>query len=573
MSTSSVEPAPAGEAERARLRRRLGLATFGAIALAAAIELLRLSRGGSFFFDEWSWVQDRRGWSSAAFLMPHNGHLSLIPVLVYHLLFATVGLRSYLPYRLALILAHATTCLMLYLYARRRIGTFVGLLPAALVLFLGAAYQDLVWPFQLGFIASVGFGLAAFVLLDGSGPGLGRRTLICNAGACLCLGASLASSAVGVAVLVGACVRVACRRDWRASWIVVAPALTYAGWYAHWGSTAPGSSGRAAMVSYFVHAYRASAGALAGQTVHQRTGLVLAVALLSVVGVVARLAWELRRRTVPADLLGALAFAVCFWALTALTRTKYHDFGASRYMYPGGAAILLVLVESVRGLRLPRLVAPALAVLTALSVWSGHAVLVRGAGSLNRAAQVSRADLAALEHSRPTPDYRPNRHLMPVVTAGKYLSVIRDLGSPALPWNRMPSQPTAARNDADRVLREAGNLNASTVDRSSKHSSARIESFNVRGTAVTAAGCLDLRPDARHAAIGASVALPPRGLLVTAGHARVQIAARRFGPRQEPLPSVPAHEAEHLSSVADGSSTPWVLTFTATAPMRVCRAG
>jgi len=562
-----------GELAAVEHRRRLGLALFGVIALAAFAELLDLSRGASFFYDEWSWIQDRRGWRVAAFLVPHNGHLSLIPVLVYHALFETVGLRSYLPYRLVLILAHVATCLMLYLYARRRIGPFLGLLPAGVVLFLGAAYQDLVWPFQIGFIASVGFGLAALVLLDGSAANFGERTVARDGGACLCLGASLASSSIGIAVVVGAGVRIVCRRDWKSWWIAVAPVLAYAGWYAHWGNATTGrTSGRVAMVRYFANAYRASAGAVAGQTVHQRPSLVGVVALLVLLAVLARLTLELRRRAMPTDLLGVLAFATCFWALTAVARTSYHDFGASRYLYPGATGILLVLVETLRGLRLPKLVGLGLVVTTALSVWSGHAILVRGASSLNHSAQLSRADLAALEHSRPAPGYRPNRRLMPVVTAGKYRAAVRDLGSPALAWNRLPSQPAALRNDADRVLREAGNLNASRTNRFSEHSNARIRSSHVRGTASEAAGCLRLRPDRLNATIELSVDLPTSGLLVTAGGAPVQITARRFGPRQGAFPGVPPHQMKRLSGVADGSSAPWTLTFTTAAPMQICEA-
>src|SRR5947209_8249279 len=62
-----------------------------------------LTRGTNFWFDEWAWIVGRRGWSASAFLNDHNGHLSLVPVAIYKLLFVTAGLRHHSAYRLAAI--------------------------------------------------------------------------------------------------------------------------------------------------------------------------------------------------------------------------------------------------------------------------------------------------------------------------------------------------------------------------------------------------------------------------------------------------------------------------------------
>ena len=68
--------------------------------------LLYLGRSTTFYFDEWDWVQGRREWNAAALLEPHNEHLSLVPVLVFKLLFSTVGTDSYVPFRVAGLLLH-----------------------------------------------------------------------------------------------------------------------------------------------------------------------------------------------------------------------------------------------------------------------------------------------------------------------------------------------------------------------------------------------------------------------------------------------------------------------------------
>src|SRR5947199_74191 len=81
----------------------------------------------------------RRGSSLGTYLDPHNGHLVLFPVLVYKLLFAIVGLRHYWPYRAATILLHLLSCGLLYALAGPRLGRWLALGPAALLLFMGSA--------------------------------------------------------------------------------------------------------------------------------------------------------------------------------------------------------------------------------------------------------------------------------------------------------------------------------------------------------------------------------------------------------------------------------------------------
>ena len=82
------------------------VAAWTVIALIGAVVIDHLGRGLTFFFDEWDFVIGRRaGWSDALW-QPHNGHLSVLPVLAYRAMFALVGLEHYRAYRWMGIAAH-----------------------------------------------------------------------------------------------------------------------------------------------------------------------------------------------------------------------------------------------------------------------------------------------------------------------------------------------------------------------------------------------------------------------------------------------------------------------------------
>ena len=141
-------------AERRRAVVGLGLLLLFGLAL-----LLYLGRDTTFYFDEWDWVQQRREWTLDTLLEPHNEHLSVVPILFYKLLFATVGIDHYWPYRVLGLAMHALVVVGLFFYARRRVGDVLALAAAATILFLGKGWNDVLWPFQAGFMASTAAGV------------------------------------------------------------------------------------------------------------------------------------------------------------------------------------------------------------------------------------------------------------------------------------------------------------------------------------------------------------------------------------------------------------------------------
>ena len=103
--------------------RRSGRASalaFGALLVAAGVWFMYETRGTTLWVDEWQWATEYRNNSVGDFLTPHNGHPTLVPVLIYRLLFATVGIAHSAPYRAVGIAGHLLCVALLYWYVARR---------------------------------------------------------------------------------------------------------------------------------------------------------------------------------------------------------------------------------------------------------------------------------------------------------------------------------------------------------------------------------------------------------------------------------------------------------------------
>ena len=197
---AAAAPPPPGGDPAPRPSRAGWLALAGIVAVAFAM-LLYLGRTTSFFYDEWDWVLGRREWDLDALLAPHNEHLSLAPVLVFKALFSTVGTDSYVPYRVAGLVVHCGVAVLLFAYARRRVGDLLALGAAATILFLGTAWQDVLWPFQMGYLGSLAAGIGALLALD-------REDRRGDVTAAALLAVALASSSLGIPLLLAVAVEV-----------------------------------------------------------------------------------------------------------------------------------------------------------------------------------------------------------------------------------------------------------------------------------------------------------------------------------------------------------------------------
>ncbi|MBA2631005.1 MAG: hypothetical protein H0U84_08300, partial [Thermoleophilaceae bacterium] len=326
-----------------------------AVALLAAGAFFFLDgRGQTFWYDEWAFVLDRRGSGVGTFLEPHNGHLSLVPIVLYKALLGVAGMDHYWPYRLVVIVLHMLCSGLIYLYAERRVGGWLAVAAALPILFLGPAWQVIVWPFEMAWVASLAAGLGALLLLD-----RGDRRGEVAASALLVL--SILSSGLGIAILIGASADVLLRGP-RRPWVVAAPFLVYATWYLVYGESNLAFNRLAKVPSFTADALASSVSALvglAGRTIPDK-GASLAWGRPLAVVAVAVVAWRLiKLGRVPPRVVTLGATIMSFWVLTAISRAGVTFEGftlapaySSRYLYVGGFFLVLIAVELLRGVRL-----------------------------------------------------------------------------------------------------------------------------------------------------------------------------------------------------------------------------
>lgn len=115
------------------------------MAISAALLLWEI-RDQIFFNDEWVLLLHRRGDDVKTLLRAQNGHFVAVPVLIYKVLVQLFGTASYVPYRITLIGLGLLWVGLLYVLCRRRAGPWLALAPAVLTLFLGVAWEQLLWP-------------------------------------------------------------------------------------------------------------------------------------------------------------------------------------------------------------------------------------------------------------------------------------------------------------------------------------------------------------------------------------------------------------------------------------------
>jgi hypothetical protein len=369
-----------------------------AMALVAAAAILWLARSYTFYFDEWTFILTSPDWTWSTYLQPHNEHLVMLPRLIYAALLSTVGLRSYLPYMATLLALHATSAVLLFEIVRRRAGDLVAIAGAATFLVLGAAWENLLWAFQIAFVGSVACGLGMLLALDG--PSSSRRM----AAASLLLGGSLAFSGIGVVFAVAAAVILVLTAARRRDLLWLAPvAAGFGAWYLAFGHTGtppnpPPTAANVVLVPlYTAWGLGQSAAGLIGQGGSWGLPALVAACL-----VVAASWW--RRRPDPFA-LGVLAALVALYVVTGVGRAQlgYQQAGAGRYVYEGAAFWLILLGDAARDLPWRGTWRPALAACLFLACFSSAVLLFSFAAAKDAQMERAVADLQALASERSDP--------------------------------------------------------------------------------------------------------------------------------------------------------------------------
>jgi uncharacterized membrane protein len=557
-------------------------AVLAVLLLVVGVWLLTLTRGSTLWVDEWSWALHRRGNDLDAFLQPHNDHLSLVPVAIYRALFATAGLDHYGPYRVLVVAAHLGCVLLTFVYARRRVGDLVALLAAASLLMLGPAWQNILWPFQIGWLISVAAGVGTLLALD-------RRDRAGDITAAGLLAIALGSSGVGVPFAIGAVIEVLLTRPRAKLWIVAVPLLPYAVWWKLYEKSEWAQIGHASGVAHplldgiwrapsFAVASAASTmsslaglggntGKLAGGPGTFLTyGPVLLLAAAVLVG------WRLHQLgRVPARVLTLGAIAVSFWVFTAITRGALGEPYTSRYLYVGGIVMLLLAVELLQGIRLTTVALAVIGVAVLAACLSNVQAYRIGAAFFVKQGQLTRMQLAALDLTRGVvkPTYEIDQ--LSEITAGDYFAAEAADGTPATPTAALAAAPDYARTQFDTQLL--------TIDAIAPRAATGAEPAGPRPTVTGATGgavrpagsCVGFRSagfSSPAVARTQDVVVPAGGVLIRAEGGDVGVGARRYGDEFQPVGAVSSQAVVRFPR--DAAPRPWLLRLTPASSVSVC---
>jgi hypothetical protein len=553
------------------------LALLGTAMLAAELLLLHWGSRLTFLLDDWEYLLYRPGFTAESILAPHGEHISIAPVLIYKALLATVGMDSSLPFLAVENAFFLASAALLFVYLRRRVDRFLALLAAVIVLFLGPAYDDLLWIASWSFTGSLACGLGALLLLE---RGDRRGDVL----ACVLLSVGVTFGSLGLTFIAAASVDVGLRGErLRRLYVVAVPALLYAVWWAGWGhvaDTALSFHNAATTPNFVLDAASAVLASLFG-LVQTSPGAVTdnfawgQPLLLAGVGLAVWRVYRIGR--VPRELWIALALAGTFWVLAGLN-AKEPGRGPteSRYLLPGAVFVLMIAGELLRGVRVPR---PAIliAYLAGAAIVAANVSALHGAHLAYRnTSDLIKADLGAVEIARDstaTPffldeDIADTAYVH--VISSVYLAAADKYGSPADSAAEIATAPEPARVAADKVLGRALGVSFGLAKGSTAASGPPPQLlFPTQADARRQGSCIGLRADSPVAILR----LPPGGAFVHASRrAGAQLRLRRFATASFPVAAAPlaAGEVGVLDIPTDRATQPWELEISPPALTTVC---
>jgi hypothetical protein len=556
---------------------RVAPLVFALVLAAAAVFLFHETRGTTFWIDEWDWALNRRANDLETFLRPHNEHLSIVPLAIYKVLFATAGLDNNVPFRFVLIASHLACVAVLFVYASRRVGGVLALLAATVMLFLGPAWQEFLHPFQISWLIPLATAIGALLMLD-------RRDRGGDLAACALIALALASSGLGLVIAIGIVVELLWRRrPLRDLWIVAVPLAPYAVWWLayqeadfirHHVVLIPGFAADAAAGAMSALT-GLTGGPLGDTTITYGWGRPLAVAAVVV------LVWRLvRLGHIPPRVAGLLAMVLAFWVFTALRRVQISSPVESRYLYVSALFVLLIAIELAQGVSLSRRAQTLIAVAAAAIVVGNFGELRDGGRFLRAQAESARAVAGAMELARPVladDHMATNFPGFPFlqIRAGAYLAAVEEDGSPASEPAEIAAAIEDARLAADAELVAIHGVALRPSAPGPGAGTAPTVDAATGGIVIERGGCVTFRPDDVRAANivpELQVTLPAGGLVLTTGDGAATTSVRRFAatfPR-DPQQRLAARASATLRIRPDLATQPWHLRVVPGARVTAC---
>ncbi len=371
---------------------RLAVPLLAVAMFASGVLLLHLTRGTTFWFDDWNFLMYRRGHSLHTYLAPYQGHLSIVPVAVYQIFFKVFGAGSYTPYRVLVVCLGLVVAGLVFVYARAHVGAVVALLLTMLMLFLGPGWQILMWPFQIAWLIVAAAGIGALLLVE-------RRDRLSDLAACGLTLVAICSTSLGLAFAVGVLLDIGfARRRWRDLWVAGLPLVLYAIWALHYH---PVPIMWSALTAVPVNLAQAGSAAMAdltglsGDNSFIQGGMTATweppILVLALVFGVRRLWSDISISRAAA----VLAIGVGFSVLVTVART-YAGSYVSRYEYVYCLVAVLLAAELARGIRLSPVVQAALCVATLAAVISNYSVMRNFGAYLRQQSADTEGSLAAV---------------------------------------------------------------------------------------------------------------------------------------------------------------------------------
>jgi len=535
---------------------------------ASGCLLLYLGSKLTFLLDDWEFLLYRRGFNADAILDPHGEHIVALPVLIYKALLATVGMGSALPYRVVSTALFLLSAALLFVFLRRRVGDWPAVAATAIVLFLGAAWEDLLWSFQMTYFGSMAAGLGALLALE-------REDRRGEAVACALLVLSVVFGSLGLSFAIGAAVFVLLQPDRRRRlYVFLVPLAVYALWWLGWGHDAESAISLDTVARtplYVIDSLANAVGSATGLTnpaieVHDRLLWARPVAVV----LVFLAAWRLYKRDrVPLWFWVVLATAGSFWILAGFNQMPGREPDASRYQYLDVVFLFMLAAELLRpelerGLRIGTGALAAIGVVTVLSLAANLDELHDAyEGTYHPISQLEKAGLGSLDIAEATvePGFVLSEDVVDTgfvnVDAGSYFSARDEYGSPAYDETEIAASPEFVRYAADKVLFGALLIGLEPVPAS----------------AVPATGCETVPSDG---SASPRFSLPPSGMTIVAGAEPIErFELSRFATGSPPvlIEGLGPGEAGRLALPSDGATTPWKLRLVTAGPAKACRLG
>ncbi len=337
-------------------------------AAAAAAALIAALQSGSFWgSDEFFWLELSGLGTVESFYHPYGGHLIVLPFLTYRGVLELWG-ASFTAYTVVQVCGLCATALLLYAYAKRRLGPLLALSPGIILLFLGSSWTVVLQPMiGIQFLTALIPAMGALLLIE-------RRSLPADLAACALLCVALAGFTNAAAFVVGAALMILLAPNWaKRVWVVVIPVLAYAYWR-HWaaqfGSLPINNSDFIFLPASLVDSLAIAGSAIfglatnlgPGQWTHLRlegydattfwVGIAVTIAELVAIGLA--IWWMRRRGGIPRTLWPPLAILLTLWVETGVVLGPGRTPGELRYVYTGVLVLLMVICEVLRGIKTTR---------------------------------------------------------------------------------------------------------------------------------------------------------------------------------------------------------------------------